>query len=107
MELNPTKTNRGFDLIEFHDRYDLPCSIQKSSLATEDAIWFGVTEVEPKIMAQDAIKLGFPTNGVTVGWVGFHVPEEVLMSSRMHLTQDQVKALLPILQRFAATGELT
>lgn len=36
-----TKTERGFDLITFEDRYANPCNIQKSSLATEEAIWFG------------------------------------------------------------------
>lgn len=39
-----TKTQRGFTLIKFDDLYTQPCSLQKSSLATEDAIWVGVTE---------------------------------------------------------------
>jgi len=34
-------TDRGFQIINFIDRYDAECSLQKSSLATEDAIWFG------------------------------------------------------------------
>lgn len=70
MEFKKTITVRGFDLITFEDRYGVNCSIQKSSLATEDAIWFGVED------------------------------------DRMHLTQDQIKALLPMLARFAETGEL-
>jgi hypothetical protein len=68
--MNIEKTERGFDIIEFLDRYGNGCSLQKSSLATEDCIWLGVNE------------------------------------SRMHLTQGQVKALLPYLQRFVDTGEL-
>lgn len=103
--MQKTKTDRGFDLIEFTDRYDHRCSIQKSSLATEDAIWFGVTDAEPRIMASDAQRMGIPTP-VQVGWIPFAVPAEVLMNTRMHLTQDQVKELLPILQHFAETGEL-
>lgn len=39
MKLN--KTERGFSVLEFFDRYGEHCSLQKSSLATEDAIWFG------------------------------------------------------------------
>jgi hypothetical protein len=40
MKLKYEKTDRGFDVIFFVDRYAKLCSIQKSSLATEDAIWF-------------------------------------------------------------------
>lgn len=43
------KTNRGFDLIEFTDRYDKECSLQKSSLATEDAIWLGRDSKEARM----------------------------------------------------------
>jgi len=98
-------TQRGFATIDFKDRYGSSCSIQKSSLATEDAIWFGINDADPQIMASDARRMGIPTPA-TVGWVPFAIPEEVLLSTRMHLTQDQVKELLPILQHFAEHGEL-
>lgn len=103
MELR--KTERGFEIGEFTDRYGQRCSIQKSSLATEDAIWFGLDDADPQIMASDAIRLGIPTEE-NCGWIKFEIPKEVLISTRMHLTQDMVKELLPILQRFAETGEL-
>lgn len=35
-------TNRGFSVIHFTDSRGVKCSLQKSSLATEDAIWLGV-----------------------------------------------------------------
>lgn len=35
-------TPRGFSIISFMDRYDAPCSLQDSSLATEACIWLGV-----------------------------------------------------------------
>lgn len=35
------KNDRGFRLVEFIDFYGIPCSIQESSLATEQAIWLG------------------------------------------------------------------
>lgn len=100
-----TTTERGFGIVEFTDRYGEGCSLQKSSLATEDAIWLGITDVKPKIMASDAIRLGMDTGGQTTGWVEYPIPDEVLLSSRMHLTQDQVKLLLPYLEKFAQTGE--
>jgi hypothetical protein len=42
----------------------------------------------------------------TTGWVPYPVPEDVLLSTRMHLTRDEVAELLPILKRFVETGEL-
>ena len=37
-------TTRGFIIVEFKDFYNFDCSIQESSLATEDCIWLGVNE---------------------------------------------------------------
>jgi hypothetical protein len=39
--INWNKTERGFGRGEFMDRYGVPCSIQESSLATEQCIWLG------------------------------------------------------------------
>lgn len=41
MEIVTGETKRGFNFIEFRDRYGAACMIEESSLATEDAIWFG------------------------------------------------------------------
>jgi len=99
MELRECFTNRGFKLIEFEDRYNQKCEIQKSSLATEDAIWFGVADADPKIMASKVMEGG-------TGWVKYPIPEDVLLNTRMHLTRKQVEALLPILECFVNTGEI-
>lgn len=107
--MKKTKTNRGFSIYLFKDRSGENCSIQKSSLATEDAIWIGVTDVAPKIMCRDAIKLCIreSTGGKEDnGWCDYIIPKEVLLSSRMELNQKQVKKLLPILQKFVDTGEI-
>ncbi|MFA5398481.1 MAG: hypothetical protein WC346_20885 [Methanogenium sp.] len=107
--MKKTKTNRGFSIYLFKDRLGENCSIQKSSLATEDAIWIGVNDVTPKIMCRDAIKLGIrkSTGGAEDnGWCNYIIPKEVLLSSRMELTQEQVRELLPILQKFVNTGEV-
>lgn len=92
------QTHRGFALITFIDHYGLECSLQKSSLATEEAIWFGVSNPKPQIMAREL-------DPNATGWVDYPVPDEVLIQSRMHLTQEQVAELLPYLQCFIRTGE--
>jgi hypothetical protein len=99
MNLKQSKTNRGFGLIEFRDRYNEPCSLQKSSLATEDAIWFGRDDVKPKIMAREIRE-------DLTGWIELPLPEGADITARMHLTREQVKQLLPALQHFVETGEL-
>lgn len=99
MEFKKGLTKRGFGLIEFQDRYDASCSIQDSSLATENAIWFGVDDADPQIMASKTEQGG-------TGWVSYPIPGDVQLTTRMHLTQDQVQGILPILQYFAEHGEL-
>lgn len=103
--LQGSYTPRGFALVNFLDRYGHQCSIQKSSLMGEEAIWFGVDDAAPQIMASQAQAHGVSTTE-TCGWVPYPVPDAVLLTTRMHLTQAQVKALLPILKHFAKTGEL-
>lgn len=88
------QTERNFPIGNFKDRYDTECSIQKSSLAFEDCIWLGVNNANPKILIPNE------------GWKPFYIPEEVLLTTRMHLTQKQVKELLPILQKFVETGDI-
>jgi hypothetical protein len=85
-------TERGFLCIEFEDRYGNQCSLQESSLADDEGhIWFGT---EGKVM------VGPP-------WVEFKMPDNALVHSRMHLSQSQVKELLPQLRYFAEHGRLT
>lgn len=79
-----TTTERGFDRIDFTDRYGKECSLQKSSLAFEDAVWLGCTE-------------------------GTHHPDYPPPNhclARMHLTVEMVRELLPHLQAFVETGEI-
>jgi len=87
-------TNRGFEIIEFDDRYGVACHLQKSSLATEDAIWFGCDEPDPRVLVPGK------------GWQPAVMPPEWLTNTCMHLTQEQVRSLLPYLVKFVETGEL-
>lgn len=88
------KTTRGFAIIEFKDRNGEDCSIQKSSVATEDCIWIGNNEANPKVLIHGK------------GWQPVEIPSDVSLNTRMHLSQDQVKELLPILQHFVKTGNV-
>ena len=109
MKIELSKTQRGFANGKFVDRYGKQCSIQKSSIATEDCIWLGIDDAEPQIMSSDAIRMGLKERTGTEadwGWTPFFIPPEVSLNTRMHLTQEQVKALLPILQKFVETGEI-
>lgn len=57
------------------------------------------------ILASDAWSLGMYTNE-TSGWVPYRIPEEVNINTRMHLSREQVRDILPILQKFVETGDL-
>ena len=92
-------TNRGFPFIGFADHYGVMCTLQKSSLASDDAIWFGVEDANPIIMASKVLEGG-------TGWVKYPIHPDVYINTRMHLTREQVAELLPHLQRFVDTGEI-
>lgn len=78
-ELVFTHTSRGFAVARFRDHYESECSLQKSSIVSdEECIWLGVDR-------------SFD------GERG---------SCRMHLTQEMVRAMLPALQHFVDHGEL-
>lgn len=75
-------TNRGFSLIEFTDVRGTSCSLQKSSLAFEDCIWFGVNDVSPQHFVNGKLE-------------PVRFPPDTSFCSRMHLTQDHVKQIMP------------
>lgn len=70
-----------------------------------DAIWLGVDDAQPKVMAIQAASVGVQTEQRT-GWVDYPIPEAVQLHTRMHLTRAQVKKLLPVLQAFVDTGNI-
>lgn len=72
-------TERGFARIDFQDANGEQCSIQKSSVATDDLLWLGCD-------------------------TGRHFQGECM--ARMHLTRERVAELLPLLAHFVDTGEL-
>lgn len=54
-------TDRGFERGEFDDRYGEKCSIQKSSLAHEDAIWLGRNSLYRMHLTQDMVAALLPS----------------------------------------------
>lgn len=99
------RTHRGFRYYEFEDRNGHKCTLQKSSVATEDCIWLGLEDADPQCLHGAAKKLGVETNA-TCGWVKYPIPDEVNLNTRMHLTQEQAGILAKQLAIFAETGEL-
>lgn len=94
MEIQFTTTERDFPIAYFKDLYSTECTIQISSIADHRAIWLGVDNPNPQILIKGE------------GWQKYPLPKEVMVSTRMHLSMEQVKELLPILERFALTGEI-
>jgi hypothetical protein len=100
-------TNRGFSRFEFKDEHGDSCSLQKSSSAMQECIWLGHNDIALKT---------FVPYGIPDSWKEHTEDEikkvlrpgstEVLANTRMHLTREQVAALLPHLTKFVETGEL-
>jgi len=102
------KSPRGFEYIEFKDRYDTACSLQISSLADcaepgLSAVWLGTEDLNPQVMAKDAASVGVETDQQN-GWVPFPIPDKVNLSARMHLSRNQVASLIWHLQQWLDTG---
>jgi hypothetical protein len=101
------KTKRGFVLVEFHDKNNQVCTIQESSLASENCIWLGLDKVSPCVMRSDAQKLGLPLpDEDTTGWMDYPIPSQVSLNSRMHLNRGQVQDLVLKLQQWLDSGSL-
>lgn len=96
MKLENTTTNRGFGLIKFKDANGIDCSLQESSaIRDESLIWFGCQSDTPVLEL-------IPGKS----WQPVKLPQDHLVRDRMHLTQSQVRALLPLLVHFAKHGQL-
>lgn len=100
------KTERGFELIRFEDKYKLVCSLQQSSAASEECIWLGIDDAKPQILATDALRLGLYDGPVPNGWIPYKIPDEVMLHTRMHLNRDQVQTLIRRLTHWVKTGQL-
>jgi hypothetical protein len=109
-----SNTSRGFGIVEFEDSHGSKCSVQCSSAIGdyEDSmghpgssyIWLGLDDASPKILASHARAHGIETDQCT-GWIDFPIPNDVLLSTRMHLDREQVQGLIERLQYWLKNGE--
>jgi len=90
------RTRRGFASGEFTDRYDNKCSIQESSLATEATIWLGIDDPKPEVLV--------PGEGWQPVDLKALVQGELSIHTRMHLTVEGVRQLLPLLHHFVPSA---
>lgn len=95
--MNLERNQRGFENGKFKDSYNNECSIQKSSAAMDDFIWLGIDK--PKLTVFENENMG--------KYIETVLPKTWMVYSRMHLSREQVAELLPILQKFVDTGELS
>jgi hypothetical protein len=109
------RTSRGFDIVEFKDANGEPCSVQQSSAATVEGddtngqgfLWIGINDAKPQILKTKAETMGLPLPpGEVSGWMPYPVPDDVLMTTRMHLNEHQVRALVARLNRWLDSGSL-
>jgi hypothetical protein len=102
MTIEIEKTGRGFAMARFEDSDGHSCTLQKSSVADQGCIWIGCDEIGLKRFAPG---LGWQDVSLASG----AAPDGIshIANNRMHLTREQVAELLPLLQRFVETGELS
>lgn len=96
-----SETSRGFKYGKFKDNKNIDCTIQESSNAEYSCIWLGALDIGLK---------EFIAHRKPSAWREIELDNTIehhfIANNRMELTQDMVKELIPILQKFADTGEL-
>jgi hypothetical protein len=68
------------------------------------AVWLGLNQAKPIIMASDAESVGVETKETT-GWVDYPIPAQVQINTRMHLNREQVRDLIGALQEWLDDAE--
>ncbi len=104
MNIEHTNTDRGFPLITFKDAYNKSCSLQISSVADYDAVWLGIDDPDPMVLASRAGRVGINTTQTT-GWIPYPINTEVSITTRMHLNGEQVEMLIGQLQNWLENRE--
>lgn len=95
-------TQRGFAIGKFKDERGTECSIQKSSSAEKECIWLGAK----KIGLKEFVAYGNPAWKDRDEFDEHTMEHHFSANTRMHLTRNQVKKLIPILQKFVDTGDI-
>ena len=101
-------TSRGFDLVEFRDSNGYVCNLQVSSSMESPKLWLGVEDASPKIMKKHAQQLGMKLPfGEVSGYMPYPMPEQVSMTTRMHLDRATTVELIAKLNRWVHDETLT
>lgn len=99
MKFIKTKTIRGFNILHFHDDNEELCDIQQSSASDKSRIWLGVHNSKAEILASKTEQGG-------TGWVEYPIPEDVMITHRMHLSRKQSISLAIKLLQFGLFNKL-
>lgn len=91
------ETPISYKYFQFKDANDRHCSLEESTI--EKRIIFGLEKPEIQIYLEDA-------DTKKKGYAPYPIPDCVDVFSRMYLTQNQVKELIPYLMYFAEYGVL-
>jgi hypothetical protein len=95
--MEKTYTQRGFGRYDFVDDYGAECSLQLSSSGIR--VWLGCNDI--------GLRAGYPWREVSEEELKTALKvEELVSNNRMHLSVEQVKVLLPMLQKFVETGDI-
>ncbi len=89
-------TSRGFGISNFKDSRGMDCTVQESSNAGLNCIWLGAKEVQVQVMTNNGWQV--------VDFSKLCIDNQFVGNQRMHLSQENVKELLPTLQYFAEHG---
>ena len=86
-----SRTSRGFEIVDFKDKNGVACSLQSSSLAEHEnpgtsAVWIGCDDANPRILLPGT------------GWTKVQWLDGTIADTRMHLSREQVAALISHLQ---------
>lgn len=82
------------EIINFIDKYNSFCSLRKSTVISDNCIWLGINKPYPKILINDK-------------WENYDIEENIIINTRMLLTQKMVEDLIPYLQNFVSTGNIS
>lgn len=92
-------TNRGFEILQFEDDYGEVCDIQRSSASDGDYAWVGIHDPHPQILASKVEAGG-------TGWRDYEMPNDTLITHRMHLSRKQSIGLALKILRFGLFNKI-
>lgn len=100
----PTLKPNGYALIRFSDANGTACFMLEGA-GSKDTLFIGPVNVDATVLCRDAEKVGLTPEG-SVGHQTYPIPEGVYLHGKVELTREMAEELIPVLQRFVATGRI-